>query len=431
MDAIQTKYLYAGNMTELQDLLQNSGENDGTPVDSSLLALFNGDISKAVWFFPIDMMVKALNELMAARERVKQDAYEITGIADIIRGSSDPNETLGAQQLKAQSSSIRIKDKQKNFADFVRGCLRIGSDIIVNHFQPDTIAEICDLKTIPEAMHVKGPNGQWMDPAELQALMQAQMQQQAAQMQPPAPPSAQGLPPGAPGVPPMPGPQAAPGGMPMMGHNGGPPMPPMPTETLGQAAIALLKDPLQRQFRIDIETDSTVALDENTEKSARVEFVTAIGQFLEAATQIAMTPMGAELAPLLGEILLFSVRGFKVGTQLEGAIENVIEKLTEKAKNPPPPQPDPAMVKAQADAKAKQQDAQIAAAQAQQEGQARQQEIQADAQSRQGEMMAEQQRGHVESQLGQIGLAKAGIDLQTAALKLREAGKPKPNGATQ
>jgi hypothetical protein len=386
-----------------------------------------------VWFFTIDMMVKALNELLAARERVKADAYEITGISDIIRGASDPDETLGAQQLKAQSSSIRIKDKQKNFADFVRGALRIGSDIIVNHFQPETIAEISDIRTIPEANHVKGPNGQWMDPKELQALMQAQMQQQMpAQGMTPGAPQGGPVPP-APGAPPMMA--GVPQGIPIMGHNGGPPM---PGETLAQAAIALLKDPLQRNFRIDIETDSTVALDENTEKQARIEFVTAIGQFLGSSMEIAATPMGAELGPLLGEILLFAVRGFKVGTQLEGAIENAIERLNEKAKNPPPPQPDPAMIKAQADAEARKQEAQLDAQKMQQEGQlaaqnhqmeaqARQEEIRADQISRQGEMVAEQQRAGIDAQKGKIELAKAMIGLQTAKAA---ANKPKPtNGA--
>lgn len=435
MDAIQAKYLYAGNIPELQNLLQNAGELDGTPVDVSLLAMFNGDITKAIYFFPIEKMVEALNELLAARERVKQDAYEITGIADIIRGSSDPNETLGAQQLKAQSSSIRVKDRQKNFADFVRGALRIGSDIITNHFQPDSIAQICDMKTVPESNWIKGPNGQWMDPAQVQALMQAQQQ---AMMQgpagnaapPPMPPGPQGQGLGPAGAPMLPG---VPQGIPMMGHNGGPPMPP---ETLGQAAIKLLKDPLMRNFRIDIETDSTVAMDEATEKSARLEFVTAIGQFLEAAQQITAGPMGAELGPLLGEILLFAVRGFKVGTQLEGAIESAIEQMQTKAKNPTPPPPDPAMVKAQAEAKLLEQEGQQNAQAHQMEMQRTQAEAQADQISRQGEMAAEAQRAQADQAVAQADIIKAGIGvktaqigLQTAAIRAREAARPKPNGA--
>lgn len=462
MEAIKVRFLYAGNMEELKDLLQNSSDNDGTPVDSSLLALYNGDINKAVWFFPLDMMVKALNELIAARERVKADAYEVTGISDIIRGATDASETATAQQLKAQSSSIRVKDKQKNFAGFVCAQLRIGADIITNHFQPESIADICDLKTVPEAMHVMGPNGEWTDPAEL-ARMMAQgapgpTPDPLGQSQPPmaAGPTPQGQ--AGPAAAPLPG---VPAGIPIpqpnpmtagMGHNGGPagPMPGMPfdpSKTLGHAAIALLKDPMQRAFRIDIETDSTIAMDEAGEKAARTEFVTAIGGFLEAAVQIAATPMGAELGPLLGEILLFAVRGFKVGTQLEGAIESAIEQLQAKAKNPPPPPPNPEMIKAQAQAQAIQASSRndqmktqgelaIQQAEATREDQTHQQVIAHEAIAQQGEMAVNAQRAQTDAVAGRMDLVGKGVDLagkhvdlQIAQARLKEAMQPKPNGA--
>jgi hypothetical protein len=217
----------------------------------------------------------------------------------------------------------------------------------------------------------------------------------------------------------------------MMGHNGGPPM---QTQTLGQAAIKLLKDPLMRNFRIDIETDSTVALDQNTEKQARVEFVTAIGQYLEAAMQIASTPAGQSLAPLLGEILLFAVRGFKVGTQLEGAIEAFVEEAQAKAKQPPaPPPPDPALIKAQADAKLTEQEGQQSAQEHAQEMEIRRMEAANDQISRQGEMQSEAQRAYADQAQAKADIIKAGIGvqtaqigLQTAQVRAKEAAKPKP-----
>jgi len=36
----------------------------------------------------------------------KQTIYEICGIADIMRGDSDPRETLGAQKIKAQFGGL-------------------------------------------------------------------------------------------------------------------------------------------------------------------------------------------------------------------------------------------------------------------------------------------------------------------------------------
>ncbi len=451
MDALQVKFLYPGNSPEIQKLLQDAGELDGIPIETSLLQTVNGDLSKLVWFWPVDVLIKAMNELLAARERVKQDAYEITGISDIARGATDPNETATAQQLKAQTGAVRVRDRQQNFAQFVRDGLRIGSDIIVNHFTPESIAQVCDLKTVPESDWVKGPNGEWTDPKQL-AMM-------APPASPPMPPAsmatAGAVPPGPPssGAPaaPMPG---VPAGIPIppqppMGHNGGPPMPPFdPTQTLGHAAIALLKDPMQRQFRIDVETDSTIALDQTAEKQARTEFVTAIGGFLEAAVQIAATPMGAELGPMLGEILLFAVRGFKVGSQLEGAIETAIEGLQAKAKNPAPPPPDPAMIKAQADAAATQAQAKndqmkmqgelaIQQAESQREGQVHQMALTHEAVARQGEIAAEQQRAQTDAQAGRLDLMGKGIDLaskhvdlQIAEARLKDAMKPKPTNGS-
>ena len=49
------------------------------------------------------------------------------------------------------------------------------------------------------------------------------------------------------------------------------------------AAIQLLKNDALRTFRIEIETDSTIAVNENVEKQSRIEFLSAISQFLPQA----------------------------------------------------------------------------------------------------------------------------------------------------
>jgi hypothetical protein len=64
--------------------------------------------------------VAALESLYEAREKVKQDLYDITGIADIIRGVSDPSETMGAQQIKSNFATLRIGDHQRAVQEFAR-----------------------------------------------------------------------------------------------------------------------------------------------------------------------------------------------------------------------------------------------------------------------------------------------------------------------
>ena len=400
MEAIRVRGLYAGNLPELSKLLADSGDLDFTPVDQSVMAMLNGDISKSVWIWPLDVLVAAMDQLIMARDKVKQDSYEITGISDIVRGASDPRETLGAQQIKTQTGSIRIRDRQQDMARFIRDGLRIDFDIVVNHFQTDTIARIADIKSIPEAAFIQGPDGVWRDPKEIAAMMQPQ----------PAPGGGSApVPPQAGAAPLTPAAPQAGGSVPSI------PPPPLPQgPTLGEAAIALLKDTTERRFRIDIETDSTIEVDQAQEKADRTEFITAVSTFVQAwAPVLQQTP---QLGALAGELLMFAVRGFKAGSQLEGVIEAAMEDLQRAAKNPPPPPPDPAMVKAQADAAAKQQDATIKAQQAQ------------------AEMAAEAQRGQIkkmlaamEAQSKQIDLLIAQVGLQTARAQAAKAAQP--NGA--
>lgn len=118
-------------------------------------------------------------------------------------------------------------------------------------------------------------------------------------------------------------------------------------------AMALLKDRVLRNFRVEIAADSLVQMDENAEQQRRVEFLGAVGGFIEKAAGVgAQAP---QLVPLLMTLLKFGVTAFKVGKTIEGEIDKSIEALKQQAAQPPPPPPpDPAVIKAQADEKAAQ-----------------------------------------------------------------------------
>jgi len=119
-----------------------------------------------------------------------------------------------------------------------------------------------------------------------------------------------------------------------------------------QAAIELLKNETMRNFNIDIETDTLVQIDQQTEKANRVEFLTSVSSYLEK-----ILPVGQQhpdLVPILGEMLLFGIRGFKIGRTIEGSFEQYIAQATQQAKAkaaqpPQPPPPTPEMIRAQAE----------------------------------------------------------------------------------
>jgi hypothetical protein len=116
-------------------------------------------------------------------------------------------------------------------------------------------------------------------------------------------------------------------------------------------AVQLLRDDRMRSFRIDIETDSTIAVDETADKQAATEFLTAMGNYM--ASSLPMAQQAPELLPVIGQGAVFLARRFRAGRQLEGSIEASFQALEQRAQQmaqqPQQQAPDPAMLKAQAD----------------------------------------------------------------------------------
>lgn len=328
--SIRVRFAFNGEYPELQRIFDEDLENQGIALTDWMQFQQSSGMDGAMSFVPLEPMIKALSGLIEARAQVKTDLNEVTGISDILRGASDPRETATAQSIKGRYATLRLLDRQLEVARYVRDVLRITGEIMCEHFSPETLRAMSNFDASDIA------------------------KQQAEHQQPP-----------------------------MAGHNGGPPMPPqMPMQQLMAAqmqqpsifdqAIALLRNDKLRGFKIDIEDQSTVALDEQEEKASRVEFLAAVGKFISGAVQL--PPMLAPaLLPLLGRLLLFGARAFRVGLEMESAIENATERMAsaaEQAQQNPPPNPD--MIKAQAD----QARVQIEAQKAQAEIQLRQAEMQ-------------------------------------------------------
>lgn len=186
--ALGVKGLYdASFKADIQQLVDDSGkENVLIPIEQAAIYADKGGLEKAIMWLPMEQIAAVLIQLYDARERVKRTLYEITGMADILRGETDPQETLGAQKLKSQFATRRITRAQKKVARFARDLMRLRGAVISRHFSPETLAQMSGL---PEAMPQMPPMPPMMVP------MPPQMPQG-----PPAPPT-------------------------MVGHNGGPPMP--------------------------------------------------------------------------------------------------------------------------------------------------------------------------------------------------------------
>lgn len=127
---------------KLMSELEKLDDGEITPVENpfGMTAETGGDLSKAFFFMPIEHCVAVLNQLYVAREQVKQTIYEVTGISDILRGSTKATETATAQQIKTQWGSLRVQDLQAEVGRFARDLIRLKAEIIAEHFPPEMLS---------------------------------------------------------------------------------------------------------------------------------------------------------------------------------------------------------------------------------------------------------------------------------------------------
>jgi hypothetical protein len=131
--------VYDKDQTELKQLLSGP-EFAMVAVDNWAMLAEKGGLKGTVDWFPVEVIAEVLERLMMQRQTVIQQIYELTSIADIMRGASNPRETLGAQQLKSQYSSVRLQLTQQAVGRWIQGALRLKTEIICRHWQPETIA---------------------------------------------------------------------------------------------------------------------------------------------------------------------------------------------------------------------------------------------------------------------------------------------------
>jgi len=261
--ALKVRGLYDASASELQRLFSEGNESNVLiPVKNWMAFAEKQGMKGALDLVDIAPFATALAQCYQAMEQVKGQIYELMGIADIQRGQTDPNETLGAQIIKSNNAAGRLKTMQHAVVDFATSLLAIKSQIICQHFTEDTIIKIA-------------------------------------------------------------------GGMQMDDND----------KALIPQAIALLKDEVSKNFRIEVTSDSMIFQDEMQEKQDRMEFLAAIGGFMEKA--IPASQASPELTPLLMEMLKFAVTGFKAGKSLEGLIDETADKFRLQAKQmegqPKPP----------------------------------------------------------------------------------------------
>jgi hypothetical protein len=145
--------VYDKSAEGIQRLFEQGTENSLIPVDNWAMFAERGGVQGQIDWIPIEQIANVITILTAKQGELVQQLYELTGISDIMRGSTNARETLGAQQLKAQYGSVRLQYIQGTIAEFVQETMRIKADIISKHFQPETIIKKSLIQMIPQVDH--------------------------------------------------------------------------------------------------------------------------------------------------------------------------------------------------------------------------------------------------------------------------------------
>lgn len=258
---------------------------------ASAAALGAGAMKDASVWLPMAEVAASIVSAVELRRQIIDDVYQITGLSDIMRGATDPDETLGAQNLKAQFGSVRVRERQAEMVRIARDVIRIKAEIFAEQRPAQELALIAQMQL---------PTMQQVQAQMMQAQQQAAMAMQQGQ-EPPPPPD-------------------------------------MSKVVTIEQVDQLLKAQRVRPFVLDVETDSTIAPNEEAEKQARTEFVTAVGTFLGNAAAVVQAQPQA--APLMGELLKFTAGAFRAGRELGGVIDEFVEQAKQAAAQPKPPSPE-------------------------------------------------------------------------------------------
>jgi hypothetical protein len=231
---------YPGAEKEKVKRIEKMGDNSIIPIENWMQFVGKGGGKGLIEWVPIDMIIQVLQGLYIQRNQLKEVIYEVTGISDLLRGSSDPKETATAARIKGQFGTLRLSDRQSEMQRFARDLLRMVAELMAEHMAPQSLEAMTGIEVTPEM-----------------------------------------------------------------------------TE--------MMRDDKLRCYAINIETDSTLKIDEEASKSQLLEMNEVIAQGLVRLVEAKM--QAPELIPVVGELLMTTVRGFRRARGLEDEIEQAVEEM--------------------------------------------------------------------------------------------------------
>jgi hypothetical protein len=153
IEGLKRRGVYDASVPELSHLA-DAGDNDFVPSENFSQLAAKGGLQSVFQQEDITPISVVLNGLYLQRNQILDTIYQITGISDIIRGSTKASETATAQQLKAQFGSMRMRTTQNEIAEYIRDLFRIKAELIAEHYEPEALAAMTALTITPEMLQI-------------------------------------------------------------------------------------------------------------------------------------------------------------------------------------------------------------------------------------------------------------------------------------
>jgi hypothetical protein len=139
VDNLKRRGVYDASFPQLANMVEGQ-DNTFVAIENLQRMLEKGGLKTIMQSEEIGEQVNVIVSLYQQRKEIIQAIYEVMGYADILRGVSDPRETASAQRIKGRFGTLRISRMQREVQRFIRDLVRIAGEIIVNRFEPKSIA---------------------------------------------------------------------------------------------------------------------------------------------------------------------------------------------------------------------------------------------------------------------------------------------------
>lgn len=136
----------------IQRVFMEGVENQLIPVDNWAAFAEKGGLKGVVDWVPIEQIATVIEILTKKQAELINQLYQVTGMADILRGASTIQASATEQAIKAKFASIRVQALQDDFARFASDLQRLKAEIIARHYQPYCILQQSNIMSTPDAV---------------------------------------------------------------------------------------------------------------------------------------------------------------------------------------------------------------------------------------------------------------------------------------